>query len=300
MTRSTLMVMKRNGSLVPYDGTKIEAAISKAFQATKIPLPQRYDFNRLMMNIAADMEQKIKENTVGIEDIQDSVEKVLSESGYYAVAKAYIIYRIQHQNIREVASSIIDYSNLVNGYLDRLDWRVKENSTVSYTLGGLILSNSGAVTANYWLNNIYDNEIADAHKNCLMHIHDLSMLSAYCAGWSLRQLLKEGIRGVAGRISSKPAAHLSTLCNQMVNFIGIMQNEWAGAQAFSSFDTYLAPFVKVDHLSLADVKQAIQSFVFGVNTPSRWGTQAPFSNITLDWKEKKWISLTETARKKWT
>lgn len=284
MTRSTLMVMKRNGSLVPYDGTKIEAAISKAFQATKIPLPQRYDFNRLMMNIATDMEQKIKENTVGIEDIQDSVEKVLSESGYYAVAKAYIIYRIQHQNIREVASSIIDYSNLVNGYLDRLDWRVKENSTVSYTLGGLILSNSGAVTANYWLNNIYDNEIADAHKNCLMHIHDLSMLSAYCAGWSLRQLLKEGIRGVAGRISSKPAAHLSTLCNQMVNFIGIMQNEWAGAQAFSSFDTYLAPFVKVDHLSLADVKQAIQSFVFGVNTPSRWGTQAPFSNITLDWK----------------
>lgn len=284
MTRSTLMVMKRNGSLVPYDGAKIEAAVSKAFQATKIPLPQRYDFNRLMMNIAADMEQKIKENTVGIEDIQDSVEKVLSESGYYAVAKAYIIYRIQHQNIREVASSIIDYSNLVNGYLNRLDWRVKENSTVSYTLGGLILSNSGAVTANYWLNNIYDNEIADAHKNCLMHIHDLSMLSAYCAGWSLRQLLKEGIRGVAGRISSKPAAHLSTLCNQMVNFIGIMQNEWAGAQAFSSFDTYLAPFVKVDHLSLADVKQAIQSFVFGVNTPSRWGTQAPFSNITLDWK----------------
>lgn len=234
MTRSTLMVMKRNGSLVPYDGAKIEAAVSKAFQATKIPLPQRYDFNRLMMNIAADMEAENQRKYCRVRRIFMSVEKVLSESGYYAVAKAYIIYRIQHQNIREVASSIIDYSNLVNGYLNRLDWRVKENSTVSYTLGGLILSNSGAVTANYWLNNIYDNEIADAHKNCLMHIHDLSMLSAYCAGWSLRQLLKEGIRGVAGRISSKPAAHLSTLCNQMVNFIGIMQNEWQVPKHFQA------------------------------------------------------------------
>lgn len=177
----------------------------------------------------------------------------------------------------------INYKRLVEDYIDVGDWRVKENSTVTYSIGGLILSNSGAVTANYWLSEIYTQEIAQAHKNADIHLHDLSMLTGYCAGWSLLQLIQEGLGGVEGKISSTPANHLSTLCNQMVNFIGIMQNEWAGAQAFSSFDTYLAPFVKVDNLSRKEVKQALQSFIFGINTPSRWGTQAPFSNITLDW-----------------
>ncbi|MDD7593180.1 MAG: ribonucleoside triphosphate reductase [Peptoniphilaceae bacterium] len=180
-------------------------------------------------------------------------------------------------------ATLLDYKKLVNDYLMCNDWRVKENATVTYSVGGLILSNSGAVTANYWLSEVYDDEIAEAHRSGAMHIHDLSMLTGYCAGWSLKQLIDEGLGGIPGKISSAPAKHLSTLCNQMVNFLGIMQNEWAGAQAFSSFDTYLAPFVKVDALSLDDVKQCIQSFVFGVNTPSRWGTQAPFSNITLDW-----------------
>lgn len=279
-----LKVTKRNGTIADFDGTKIENAIRKAFESVSVTSPPEYAFNKLMLNIMADLNGKIKEETIGIEDIQDSVEKILSESGYFAVAKSYIIYRMQHQNIREVAANVINFSDLVRGYIGRLDWRVKENSTVQYTLGGLILSNSGAVTANYWLNDIYDKEIADAHRNCLIHIHDLSMLSGYCAGWNLKQLIEKGIQGVAGRIASAPASHLSTLCNQMVNFIGIMQNEWAGAQAFSSFDTYLAPFVKADNLSYKEVKQAIQSFVFGVNTPSRWGTQAPFTNITLDWK----------------
>ena len=172
---------------------------------------------------------------------------------------------------------------LVDSYLEGGDWRIKENSTVTWTLGGFILGNSGAVTANYWLNKLYPEEIADLHRNCDIHIHDLSMLSGYCAGWSLKQLIQEGLGGVPGKITSSPASHLSTLCNQMVNFLGIMQNEWAGAQAFSSFDTYLAPFVKIDNLSYKEVKQCIQSFVFGVNTPSRWGTQAPVTNITLDW-----------------
>ena len=174
-------------------------------------------------------------------------------------------------------------SKMINEYLKKSDWRVKENSTVNYSLGGLILSNSGNVTSDYWLNEIYDKEIADAHINADIHLHDLSMLSPYCAGWSLKQLIEQGLGGVAGKITSAPANHLFTLCNQMVNFLGIMQNEWAGAQAFSSFDTYLAPFVKKDNLTYKEVKQAIQSFVFGVNIPSRWGCQAPFTNITLDW-----------------
>ena len=278
-----LKVIKRDGCIVDFNGTKIENAIKKAFVAAKATIPDEYVFNKMMANIMADLDPKIKDNAIGIEDIQDAVEKILAESGFYRVAKEYIIYRLQHQNIRNVAANVINFSDLVSGYLGRSDWRVKENSTVQYTLGGLILSNSGSVTANYWLHDIYDREIADAHKDCLMHLHDLSMLSGYCAGWSLKQLIHEGIKGVAGKISSAPASHLSTLCNQMVNFLGIMQNEWAGAQAFSSFDTYLAPFIKADHLTFKEAKQAIQSFVFGVNTPSRWGTQAPFTNITLDW-----------------
>lgn len=281
---SELKVIKRNKDLVNFEGAKIEQAMLKAFEATGIAVPSQYALNKMMVNIMTLLTCKIQDNAIDIEEIQDAVEQVLAESGYFPVSKAYVLYRQQHKNIRHAADSVINFKELMDGYLQKGDWRVKENSTVAYTLGGLILSNSGAVTANYWLDEIYDTEIAEAHKNCFMHIHDLSMLSGYCAGWSLKQLLLTGIKGVAGRISSAPACHLSTLCNQMVNFLGIMQNEWAGAQAFSSFDTYLAPFVKVDNLSYKATKQAIQSFVFGVNTPSRWGTQAPFTNVTLDWK----------------
>ena len=237
----------------------------------------------LALRVTAEFEPKIKDELVAVEDIQDCVEKVLSEAGYADVAKAYILYRKQREKVRNVGSALLNYKDLVDNYLQINDWRVKENSTVTYSVGGLILSNSGAITANYWLSEIYDPEVAEAHRNADLHLHDLSMLTGYCAGWSLKQLIQEGLGGVVGKITSSPASHLSTLCNQMVNFLGIMQNEWAGAQAFSSFDTYLAPFVKVDDLTQKEVKQCIQSFVYGVNTPSRWGTQAPFSNITLDW-----------------
>ena len=275
-------VKKRDGRIVDFDIQKIATAIKKAFEATKTPEGAGViDF--LALRVTADFTKKIKDNLISIEDIQDSVETVLSQSGYEEVAKAYILYRKQHERIRHTNDTLLDYKNVVDKYLKVEDWRVKENSTVTYSIGGLILSNSGAITANYWLSEVYDKEIADAHRNCDFHIHDLSMLSGYCAGWNLKQLIQEGLGGVPGKITSAPASHLSTLCNQMVNFLGIMQNEWAGAQAFSSFDTYLAPFVKKDNLTYKQVKQAIQSFVFGVNTPSRWGTQAPFSNITLDW-----------------
>ena len=275
-------VRKRDNSVVRFDVVKIKNAIEKAFVACN----RRYNddiIDLLALRVTSDFEPKIKDELVGVEDIQDSVEKVLSESGYADVSKAYIIYRTQHEKIRNIASTTLDYKKLVDNYLKALDWRVKENSTVTYSVGGLILSNSGAITANYWLSEVYDKEIADAHRNAEIHIHDLSMLTGYCAGWSLKQLIQEGLGGVTGKITSSPAKHLSTLCNQMVNFLGIMQNEWAGAQAFSSFDTYLAPFVKADNLSYKEVKQGIQSFIYGVNTPSRWGTQAPFTNITLDW-----------------
>lgn len=275
-------IVKRNGTIVDFDLNKIITAISKAFESLNKDV-QPDILQWLAVKATSDVERKIKNDKVTVEDIQDSVEKVLSESGYFDVAKAYILYRKQHENVRNTQDTLLDYQKVVDDYLKIADWRVKENSTVSYSLGGLILGNSGAITANYWLSQIYDKEIADAHRNVRMHLHDLSMLSGYCAGWNLKQLIEIGLTGVSGRIASKPASHLSTLCNQMVNFLGILQNEWAGAQAFSSFDTYLAPFVKVDNLTYKEVKQCIQSFVFGVNTPSRWGTQAPFSNITLDW-----------------
>ena len=275
-------VLKRDGVTVEFDISKISAAMVKAFEACG----KQYHptvVNMLALQVSADFESKIKDGKITVEDIQDSVEKVLSDSGYADVAKAYILYRKQREKVRNVNSALLNYKDLVDNYLQINDWRVKENSTVTYSVGGLILSNSGAITANYWLSEIYDAEIAEAHRSAAMHLHDLSMLTGYCAGWSLKQLIQEGLGGVPGKITSSPAAHLSTLCNQMVNFLGIMQNEWAGAQAFSSFDTYLAPFVKVDNLSQKEVKQCVQSFIYGVNTPSRWGTQAPFSNITLDW-----------------
>lgn len=275
-------VLKRDGKVVDFDIAKIAAAISKAFDAQEKQYhPSTIDM--LALNVTAHFEPKIKDGLIEVEDIQDSVEEVLSNAGYADIAKAYILYRKQRQNVRNAKATLVDYKAIVDSYLRVEDWRVKENSTVTYSVGGLILSNSGAVTANYWLSEIYDREIAEAHRNADIHLHDLSMLTGYCAGWSLKQLIQEGLGGVPGKITSKPAGHLSSLCNQMVNFLGIMQNEWAGAQAFSSFDTYLAPFVRVDNLTYKETKQAIESFVFGVNTPSRWGTQAPFSNITLDW-----------------
>ena len=275
-------VVKRDGKTVAFDIQKISNAIKKAFDSIEKPFDDNViDF--ISLKVTADFASKVAEDKVSVEDIQDSVEKVLGEAGYGDVAKSYILYRRQREKIRNMKSTVLDYKKIVDDYLSLNDWRVKENSTVSYSIGGLILSNSGAITANYWLSEVYDDEIANAHRNCDIHIHDLSMLSGYCAGWSIKQLIQEGLGGVTGKITSAPAKHLSTLCNQMVNFLGIMQNEWAGAQAFSSFDTYLAPFVKVDNLSYHEVKQCIQSFIYGVNTPSRWGTQAPFTNVTLDW-----------------
>ena len=275
-------VIKRDGKITEFDLSKISEAIKLAFEA------QETDYNDniidfLALKVTADFNSKIKDHQIAVEDIQDSVESVLVQAGYSEVAKAYILYRRQREKVRNINATMVDYKAIIDNYLNVNDWRVKENSTVTYSVGGLILSNSGAVTANYWLSEIYDDEIGSAHRNADIHIHDLSMLTGYCAGWSLKQLIQEGLGGVPGKITSAPAAHLSTLCNQMVNFLGIMQNEWAGAQAFSSFDTYLAPFVKVDNLSYKEVKQCIQSFIYGVNTPSRWGTQSPFTNITLDW-----------------
>lgn len=277
-----IRVRKRDGSIVDFDLNKIKNAIERAFKAEN----KYYDdniLNLLSLNTTAIFNSKIKEDTIDVEDIQDAVEIALIQGGYIDIAKSYIVYRKRHESLRQIKNTELDYAATVNNYLKINDWRVKENSTVTYSVGGLILSNSGAMTANYWLSEIYDSEIEQAHRSGAIHIHDLSMLSGYCAGWSLKQLIQEGLGGVPGKITSSPASHLSTLCNQMVNFLGIMQNEWAGAQAFSSFDTYLAPFVKKDNLTYKEVKQCIQSFVYGVNTPSRWGTQAPFSNITLDW-----------------
>ncbi len=275
-------VVKRDGKLVDFSIDKISCAVTKAFDAIgKQYHPSVIDM--IALRVTSDFSNKIHDEKVSVEDIQDSVEKVLSESGYADVAKAYILYRKQREKMRNVNSTLLNYKDLVDNYLQVNNWRVKENSTVTYSVGGLILSNSGAITANYWLSEVYDEEIAEAHRSAAIHLHDLSMLTGYCAGWSLKQLIQEGLGGVPGKITSAPAKHLSTLCSQMVNFLGIMQNEWAGAQAFSSFDTYLAPFVRVDNLTQREVKQCIQSFIYGVNTPSRWGTQAPFSNVTLDW-----------------
>ena len=277
-----LSIKKRNGNIEEFNISKIQNAIEKAFIAEH-KFYNKDIIEMLALRVVADFNEKVRNSLISVEDIQDSVEIVLVQSGFVDVARSYMIYRKQHQNLRELSGTELDYKKVVDNYLGISDWRVKENSTVTYSVGGLILSNSGAVTANYWLSEIYDKEIAEAHRNADIHIHDLSMLTGYCAGWSLKQLIQEGLGGVVGKITSSPASHLSTLCNQMVNFLGIMQNEWAGAQAFSSFDTYLAPFVKADGLTYKEVKQCIQSFIYGVNTPSRWGTQAPFTNITLDW-----------------
>jgi ribonucleoside-triphosphate reductase len=283
--------VKRSGEVRPYDRSKIKNAIAKAFIAVtgkkqndgaddkKIEaLTSRVE--EMIMNMMAARHEK---SIPAIEEIQDLVENALIEAKETAVAKAYILYRAKHDAMRDVKKLMLNIDETMDGYLKQSDWRVNENANVNYSLGGLILHNSGSITANYWLKNIYTPEIAEAHRNADFHLHDLSMFSGYCAGWSLRQLIKEGLGGVPDKITSKPAKHLSTLMQQAVNFLGCLQNEWAGAQAFSSFDTYIAPFVKVDNMSDKEVKQCLQSFVFGVNTPSRWGSQAPFTNITLDW-----------------
>lgn len=274
-------VIKRDGSKVLFDISKITKAITKAFKS----VDRKYDesqINLLALSVTSKFDAKIQNDAISVEDIQDCVEQTLMETGFTDVAKSYILYRKNHEKLRNT-NTLLDYKKIVDNYIHVNDWRVKENSTVTYSIGGLILSNSGAITANYWLSEVYDEEIANAHRNADIHLHDLSMLSGYCAGWSLKQLISEGLGGVSGKITSAPAKHLSVLCNQMVNFLGIMQNEWAGAQAFSSFDTYLAPFVKADNLSYEEVKKCIESFVYGCNIPARWGTQAPFTNITLDW-----------------
>ena len=275
-------VIKRDGSVAEFDIAKISGAIAKAFGALNKPCdPNDIDF--IALKVTADFEDKIKDDLISVEAIQDSAEQVLIQSGHSDVAKAYILYRRDREKLRNLKSTILDYKETVNNYVHEKNLRMRENATASYSVGGLILSNSGAITANYWLSEIYDAEISAAHRSGEMHLHDLTMLTGYCAGWSLEQLIKEGLGGVMGKIDSKPPKHLYSLCNQMINFLGVMQNEWAGAQSFSSFDTCLAPFVKSDNLPYKDVKNCIETFVFGVNTPSRWGTQAPFSNITLDW-----------------
>ena len=279
-------VVKRSGEITAYDRTKIEAAIDKAIEAV-----EKHNDPEKAAKLTDMVEEKLRlllagnrvHSIPGIEEIQDIVESVLIENKEVEVAKAYILYRARHEAMRDAKSLMIDINKTMDGYLAQSDWRVNENANVNFSLGGLILHNSGTITANYWLNNIYSKEIAEAHKTAAFHIHDLSMFSGYCAGWSLRQLIAEGLGGVPDKITSTPATHLSTLVNQIVNFLGIMQNEWAGAQAFSSFDTYLAPFIRADHLTEKQVRQCIQSYIYGVNTPSRWGSQAPFTNITLDW-----------------
>ena len=278
-------VRKREGKIVGFDILKIKEAIKKAFDSVE----RTYDDNVidfLALKVTSEFEPKLKDNIISVEDIQDCVEEVLSKAGYSDVAKSYILYRKLHEKMRNMKSTVLDYKDVVNSYINVTDWRVKENSTVTYSVGGLILSNSGAITANYWLSEVYDEEIANAHRSAAIHLHDLSMLTGYCAGWSLKQLIQEGLGGVPGKITSAPAKHLSTLCNQMVNFLGIMQNEWAGAQAFSSFDTYLAPFVKIDNLDYHEVKQCIQSFIYGVNTNDLAELNAIIGGKEMDFKYK--------------
>ncbi|AHC16659.1 ribonucleoside triphosphate reductase [Salinispira pacifica] len=296
METTQISVISRDGEIRNFDISRIENAVSKAYAAVAHLDSQAGWPSVTPHNIAVKVREKIISSiaelntehgiepiSVEIERIQDAVEQTLMEMELFKQAKAYMLYRSKHGELRSFDAAMLDISNTMDGYLGKSDWRVNENANVNYSLGGLILHNSGAITANYWLNSIYSPEVAKAHKSAAFHIHDLSMFSGYCAGWSLRQLIAEGLGGVRGKISSTPAKHLVTLVQQMVNFLGIMQNEWAGAQAFSSFDTYLAPFVREDGLDQAGVKQALQSFIYGVNTPSRWGSQAPFTNITLDW-----------------
>lgn len=274
-------IRKRDGRRVPFDHNKIQRAIAKAGKATGEF--DTFEAELLTMQVVKVLTHIQLGGIPGIEQIQDIVEHVLITSNHVKTARAYIVYREQHKKLRDDKKTLVDVFSSVNEYLDRLDWRINANANQGYSLGGLILNVSGKVIANYWLNHVYSRDIGQAHRNGDIHIHDLDMLSGYCAGWSLRKLLEEGFNGVPGKVEASPPKHLSSAVGQMVNFLGTLQNEWAGAQAFSSFDTYLAPFVRLDNMNYDEVKQNIQEFVYNLNVPSRWGTQTPFTNVTLDW-----------------
>lgn len=277
-----LKVVKRDGSIVDFHIEKIEGAIQKAFDS----LNKVYDVSvieLLSLRVTSEFDTKIKENKINVEDIQDCVEDVLSITGYADVAKAYILYRKQRENVRELQNQSDIYKHLIDEYLQGEEKEPSDHLLSMYSVGGLMLSNSAAITRNYWLNTVYDSQISKAHQNGDIYIHDLGMMTADSAGWSLKKMLEEGLSNMDKKISSRPAKHLFSACNQLVNFLGILQNEWAGAQTIPSFDTYLAPFVKVDHMSIEVVKKCMETFIYGVNIPSRWGSQPPFSTIVFDW-----------------
>nr|WP_298145368.1 ribonucleoside triphosphate reductase [uncultured Pseudomonas sp.] len=269
---------KRDGSIVAFDLGKIEQAIAAAGEACG-------EFDRALAGQLADavLARLLDVPEVDVEQVQDRVERVLMEAGFYQTARAYIVYRERHGRLRRDRKALVDVAASMNEYLSREDWRVRANANQGYSLGGLILNVSGKVTANYWLDEVYSEAIGQAHREADLHVHDLDMLAGYCAGWSLRSLLNEGFNGIPGRVEAGPPKHLTSALGQMVNFLGTLQNEWAGAQAFSSFDTYLAPYVRKDNLGFAEVRQAIQEFIYNLNVPSRWGTQTPFTNLTFDW-----------------
>ncbi len=274
-------VVKRDGARAPFDLAKIAVAIARAGAATG-----EYDAaeaQRLAASVGRVLAHRFDAGVPGIESIQDTVEHTLAAAGYFDTARAYIVYRDRHARLRDQRKTLVDVAASIDEYLDQKDWRVNANANQGYSLGGLILNVSGKVVANYWLSHVYAPEIGRAHRDGDVHIHDLDMLAGYCAGWSLRQLLHEGLNGVPGKVESGPPKHMSSAVGQIVNFLGTLQNEWAGAQAFSSFDTYMAPFVRKDDMTYGEVKQCIQELIYNLNVPSRWGTQTPFTNLTFDW-----------------
>ena len=274
-------VLKRDGSLVPFDSDKIRSAIQRAGAASG-----EFDPNEAILLTAQAVKvliHKFRSEPPHIEKIQDAVEQVLISANHLKTARAYIVYREQHTKLRQDRKTVVDVESSMNEYLNQMDWRVNANANQGYSLGGLILNVSGKVVANYWLNHVYPPEVGVAHREGDIHVHDLDMLAGYCAGWSLRTLLNEGLNGVPGKVEAGPPKHMSSAVGQIVNFLGTLQNEWAGAQAFSSFDTYMAPFIRNDNLPYAQVKQYIQELIYNLNVPSRWGTQTPFTNLTFDW-----------------
>ena len=274
-------IIKRNGSIKPFDSSKILSALARAGKAA-----EEFDAQeaaRLTEQVVLKKLLQIGNRVPHIEQIQDAVESALFDAGYRNTLRAYIVYREQHEKLRKDRKTLVDVEASMNEYLQQLDWRVNANANQGYSLGGLILNVSGKVIANYWLNHVYPPEIGEAHRNADIHIHDLDMLAGYCAGWSLRNLLNEGLNGVSGKVESAPPKRMSSAIGQIVNFLGTLQNEWAGAQAFSSFDTYMAPYVRNDGLDYAAVKQCMQELIYNLNVPSRWGTQTPFTNLTFDW-----------------
>ncbi|AOY00842.1 ribonucleoside triphosphate reductase [Jeongeupia sp. USM3] len=278
MTPTPQYVIKRDGRIVAFDAEKIGRAIAAAGRASG-----EFDTDWAHALAVTVLNHLSADTTPSIEAIQDAVEETLLGAGHLKTARAYIAYREAHSRLRADTRTVVDVGASINEYLDRSDWRVNANANQGYSLGGLILNTSGKVIANYWLNHVYPPEVGEAHRSGAIHVHDLDMLAGYCAGWSLRVLLTEGLNGVPGKVEATPPKHMSSAVGQIVNFLGTLQNEWAGAQAFSSFDTYMAPFVRVDGLSYVEVKQHIQELIYNLNVPSRWGTQTPFTNLTFDW-----------------